>query len=170
MPAGTIVNVADLFSGGGSPPSHAARSTTAPSAPQHPPPEPQQPQQQRQRKQGAGGKKDGGEGGWKARDDDSPSDEARPYTGPPTLLPINPPPPGVLQLKGERTNSTVAVPEGTMPVGNMRSIDGAAAALANSLKASDQEHAELRSTFARVQDMLQQIRPDGTVRLLLSAC
>lgn len=50
-----------------------------------------------------------------------------------------------------------------MPVANMNSIDKTAAALVQSLQASEQEHAELRNTFARVQELLQQIRPDGQV-------
>lgn len=96
-------------------------------------------------------------------------DEARPPPGPPTMLKVEPPPPGQLQLSGLRVNSTKARPIGALPRAGLPRIDAAAADLAAQLAPSAQEQAEVCSAFSEVERVLLQLRPDASVHLYGSA-
>lgn len=96
-------------------------------------------------------------------------DEARPPPGPPTMLDIEPPPPGQLQLSGLRTNSSKARPIGALPRIGIDPIDSAADDLVAQIAPSAQEHADLQAAYAEVAELLQDLRPGATAHLYGSA-
>lgn len=96
-------------------------------------------------------------------------DEARPPPGPPTMLDIEPPPAGQLQLSGLRTNSSKARPIGALPRVGLDLIDAAADDLVAQIAPSAQECADLQATYDQVAELLQELRPGATPHLYGSA-